>query len=95
MALHTHAVRPGMTCRIELCRIPSGITYCLDGQPLSNGDALEIWTTLGWVKGIFAWEGEPYLPYINVTSSDKHLEPFVIVTSSVCRRPEVAVQTEN
>ncbi len=95
MTLHTHAVSSGMTSRIELCRIPSGITYCLDGQPLTNGDSLEIWTTLGWVKGIFAWEGEPYLPYINATSSDKHLEPFVIVTSSVCRRPQVTVQTEH
>ena len=95
MALHTHAVRSGITCRIEICRTPSGITYCLDGQPLTNGDTLEIWTTLGWVRGIFAWEGEPYLPYINATSSDKSLEPFVIVTSSVCRRPQVAVQTEH
>ena len=83
-----------MTSRIELCRIPGGITYSLDGQPLTNGDTLEIWTTLGWVKGIFAWEGEPYLPYINATSSER-LEPFVIVTSSVCRRPQAVGHTEN
>jgi hypothetical protein len=95
IALHTHAVRSEMTCRIELCRTPSGITYCLDDEPLSNGDTLEIWTTLGWVKGIFVWEGEPYLPYINAISSDKHLEPFVIVASSVCRRPLVIKKTEN
>jgi hypothetical protein len=88
-------VRSGITCRIEICRIPSGITYCLDGEPLTNGDTLEIWTTLGWVKGIFAWEGEPYLPYINATSSEKSREPFVIVSSSVCRRPQITIQTKN
>ncbi len=95
MALHTHTVRPKMTCQIEICRIPDGTTYCLDGQPLTNGDSLEIWTTLGWVKGHFVWGGEPYLPYVNVTANDRHLEPFVIVASSLCRRPQVAVQTEN
>lgn len=86
MTPHTHAVRPRTTCRIERRRIPSGITYCLEGQPLTNGDSLEIWTTLGWVRGVFTWEGEPHLPFIGATLGE-HLEPFVIVTSSVCRRP--------
>jgi hypothetical protein len=78
----------GLTSRIELCRVTHGIQYRLDGKDLHNGDPLEVWTTLGWVRGVFAWEGEPYLPYVNVASADHHLEPFVIVTSSLCRRPQ-------
>ena len=85
-------MRSAMASRIELCRAPSG--YRLDDQPLTNGDSLEIWTTLGWVRGMFAWEGEPYLPYINATSGER-LEPFVIVTGSVCRRPEWIEKTDN
>jgi hypothetical protein len=85
--MHTHAVRPRLSNRIELYRTREGVWYQLDGQHVRNGDPLEVWTTLGWVKGTFAWEGEPYLPYVNVISQQQ-TEPFVIVTSSLCRWPE-------
>jgi hypothetical protein len=84
--LHTHAVHSELTSRIELCRDANGVRYQLDGNNLRNGDPLEVWTTLGWIKGDFFWEGEPYLPYLNF--AEKSREPFVIVSYSLCRRPE-------
>jgi hypothetical protein len=69
---------------LELHREAHRITYRLDGYDLNNGDLLEIWTTLGWVRGVFTWEGESHLPYINLP--DRERASFVILTSSLCRR---------
>ena len=63
------------------------IVYRLDGHDLKVGDSLEVWTTLGWVLGVFTWDGEPHLPYVSILKDSAALEPFVILTSSVCRRP--------
>jgi hypothetical protein len=79
-------MRSNLTNRIELCRDTNGVRYQLDGNNLRNGDPLEVWTTLGWIKGDFCWDGEPYLPYLGF--AEKSREPFVIVSHSLCRRPE-------
>jgi hypothetical protein len=63
------------------------IVYRLDGQDLKVGDPLEVWTTLGWVLGVFTWDGEPHWPYVSILKDSGGLEPFVILTSSLCRRP--------
>jgi hypothetical protein len=61
--------------------------YRLDGQDLKVGDPLEVWTTLGWVLGVFAWDGEPHLPCVSILKDSGGPDPFVILTSSLCRRP--------
>ena len=71
---------------LELHRDAHRITYRLDGCDLNNGDPLEIWTTLGWVRGVFTWEGESHLPYVSLQNESGMLEPFVILASSLCRR---------
>jgi hypothetical protein len=85
----------GPNNRIELFREAGGVSYRLDGESLRNGDPLEVWTTLGWVRGVFAWEGEPYLPYVNVQTADRKLEPHVIVTGSLCHRPQATRQVQH
>jgi hypothetical protein len=70
---------------LELHREAHRITYRLDGYDLNNGDLLEIWTTLGWVRGVFTWEGESQLPYIKLRDQER-LASFVILPSSRCRR---------
>ncbi len=32
------------------------IVYRLEGHDLKVGDSLEVWTTLGWVLGVFTWD---------------------------------------
>jgi hypothetical protein len=73
--------------RLVLHRETHRIVYRLDGQELNVGDPLEVWTTLGWVLGVFTWDGEPHLPYVSLLKESGVLEPFVILTSSLCRRP--------
>jgi hypothetical protein len=63
------------------------VAYRLDGVDLIVGDPLEVWTTLGWVLGVFTWDGEPHFPYVSIINDSGGLEPFVILTSSLCRRP--------
>jgi hypothetical protein len=63
------------------------VAYRLDGHDLKVGEPLEVWTTLGWVIGVFTWDGEPHLPYVSILKDAGGLEPFVILTSSLCRRP--------
>jgi hypothetical protein len=70
---------------LEFHRDAHRVTYRLEGRDLNNGDPLEIWTTLGWVQGIFTWEGESHLPYISLPNHGQG--SFVILTSSLCRRP--------
>jgi hypothetical protein len=79
----------GEASPLELHREPLVSTYRLNGLLLCNGDPLEIWTTLGWVRGMFSWQGDPYFPCIGFAGSRK---PLVIVSSSRCRRPQVEVE---
>jgi hypothetical protein len=77
-----------LASRLEVVRDVDGrIAYRLGGCALRLGDALEVWTTIGWVQGLFTWEGEPHFPYISLVKDSGQLEPFVILTSSLCRRP--------
>jgi hypothetical protein len=70
---------------LEFRREPLGGSYWLNGVLLSNGDPLEVYTTLGWVRGVFFWQGGSYLPCVE--PSNKHQgEVSVILSSSVCRR---------
>jgi hypothetical protein len=73
--------------QLVLHRETHRVVYRLDGHDLNVGDSLEVWTTLGWVLGVFTWDGEPHLPYVSILKDSGALEPFVILTSSVCRRP--------
>jgi hypothetical protein len=38
-------------------------------------------------KPDFTWQGKPHLPYVSLLNGTGTLEPFVILTSSMCRRP--------
>jgi hypothetical protein len=79
---------PSRTARqLVLHRETHCVAYRLDGVDLKVGDSLEVWTTLGWVLGVFTWDGEPHLPYVSILKDSGALEPFVILSSSLCRRP--------
>jgi hypothetical protein len=73
--------------QLVLNREAHRVSYRLDGVDLIVGDSLEVWTTLGWVLGVFTWDGEPHLPYVSILKDSGGLDPFVILTSSLCRRP--------
>jgi hypothetical protein len=77
-----------LTSKLELHREAQCVTYRFEGCDLNVGDPLEIWTTLGWVRGVFTWEGESHLPYVSPPTKSGVLEPFMIVNNSVCRRPQ-------
>jgi hypothetical protein len=79
----------GEVSSLELHRELLVSIYRLNGLLLCNGDPLEVSTTLGWVRGAFSWQGDPYLPCIGFAGSR---EPLVIVSSSQCRRPQVGVE---
>jgi hypothetical protein len=78
----------GEASSLELHREPLVSTYRLNGLSLCNGDPLEVLTTLGWVRGVFSWQGDPYFPCIEFAGSR---EPLVIVSSGLCRRPRVGM----
>jgi hypothetical protein len=73
--------------KLELHREAHRLTYRLEDRELNVGDPLEVWTTLGWIRGMFTWEGESHLPYVSPQNESGVLEPFVILNSSLCRRP--------
>jgi hypothetical protein len=75
---------------LELRREPLGGSYWLNGVLLSNGDPLEVYTNVGWVRGVFFWQGGSYLPCV-ASGAQRESEVFVILSSSVCRRPQVEV----
>jgi hypothetical protein len=74
--------------QLELRRGPHVGSYWLHGQLLCTGDPLEVLTTLGWMRGVFSWQGESYLPCVEPHGKHK-AEVFVILSSSICRRPQV------
>jgi hypothetical protein len=76
------------SAHLEFRREPLGGSYWLHGQVLSNGDPLEVFTTLGWVRGVFSWQGESYLPCVE-PHGKQPFEATVILSSSICRRPHV------
>jgi hypothetical protein len=73
--------------QLVLHRETHRVVYRLNGHDLNVGDPLEVWTTLGWVLGVFTWDGEPHLPYVSILKDSGAPDPFVILTSSLCRRP--------